>query len=332
MLVSGIALALASAGSATGMRAHAGAKNQLVVGYVGDLSLPVNAAAEQATIAEAKKLGVTLRIENVKDFTPASGALAFGQLVSRGVNIIEGNIGSAPASAVTAANKRHIPVVAWVNAPLGGKIVTLLHTPEVLGSKQLAAYVFKRMGGQGDVGYIQGDKTITAGYLREAGFRLALKQYPGINLAAYGLDTAWTAPPAQALTLQFFTAHPNIGAVLTDYDGITLGAIAAAKLANKTILTAGTDGECPALQSIWQGGMTVTLDENWSNIARLGLDTAVGVLDGKHYPKIVNTPYWLLDKALMTQIVNNTYKPPAGQKSSFPLLKQQVEQAVNNCQ
>lgn len=320
----GLLLVTATSGSAT-------AKKPYVIGFLGNLTLPVNVDAENATIAEAKKLGVKLVTENVGDFTAPTSALKFGEILSQHPQIIIGNLGSVPGSSIQIANARHIPIVTYINDPLGGKVTTLLDADEAPDSKLLAIDVFKILGGHGQVAYIQGDKTISAGAQREQGFREALKLYPNIDLVDYGIG-AWSTPTSDTVTLNFLTAHPQIGAVLTDYDEMALGAVDAAHQDGLHIVTSGTDGECPTLQSIWQGGVTVTLDENWAGIASQSVQVAVGILNGKTYPKVVYTPAYIVDKSVMQEVLAGTYKPqPPGDAAGLPALKKQIQEAVGGC-
>jgi ABC-type sugar transport system substrate-binding protein len=184
------------------------------------------------------------------------------------------------------------------------------------------------MGGKGEIGYIQGDKSHIAGQTREKGFRQALAKFPGIKLVAYGVG-GWDTAKSRDVALNFLSAHPNIKAILTNYDGMSQGAYSAAQTAHKNIMVSGVDGECPMLQSIWQGRMTATFDQIWTNISALSIDKAVDTLNGKKVPARIETPFFTVDKNVMKQVMAGTYK--GGDAQALGFLKAQVKKAANGC-
>jgi ABC-type sugar transport system substrate-binding protein len=309
----------------------ASTKKQWVIGYGGNISLPILAEAETAAQAEAKKLGVKLVIANSND--GATQTPAMHALIAQHVDAITVDPWDSYAidTSVKEANAAHIPVITWVGTDLvknSGKVVTYIAADDVKGAEAVSEYIFKKMGGKGEIGYIQGDKSHIAGQTREQGFRQALAKFPGIKLVAYGVG-GWDTAKSRDVALNFLSAHPNIKAILTNYDGMSQGAYSAAQTAHKNILISGVDGECPMLQSIWQGRMTATFDQIWTNISAQSIDKAVDTLKGMKVPARIETPFFTVDKQVMQQVMAGTYK--GGDAQALAFLKAQVKKAINGC-
>jgi ribose transport system substrate-binding protein len=304
-------------------------EKQIVIGYAGNLSLPILAEAETAAIAQAKALGVKLIIANSND--AQTQEVAVRSLLAKKPDAISIDPWDAYAVGplVKEANSLGIPIIMWVGTSLaGGKVETYIAEDDVKGSRLLSEYIFKKLGGKGEVAYIQGDKSHFAGQAREKGFRQALAKFPNVKLVAYGVG-GWVPDKSRNLALNMLTAHPKIGAILTNYDGMSLGAFSAAKTLKKKIVVSGVDGECPMLNSIWNGDMTATDDAIWENISARSIRSAVAVVKGQKLPARDVTPSFVIDKAAMMQIKAGTYKK-AG-KTELAYLKAQVKRAIVGC-
>jgi len=223
------------------------------------------------------------------------------------------------------ANQDHVPVVMQIGGDTGaGKPTTYIAADEVKVGHDVAVAVFKAIGGQGEVGYIQGSISQEAGALREKGFRQALAEYPNIKLVAYGVG-GWLESKSQIVATNMLTAHPDLKAIITNYDGMTDGALAAVQAAHAHVLLAGVDGECQTLKDIWDGTETVTGDELWTNIGAESVRVGVEAAQGKPIPPRIYTPSYVIDKQAEQQILQGTYL------GETPMLKEQVQKAVNGC-
>ena len=330
MFAAVIGMALIGAMLFAGVGQGSGARDQqqIVIGYAGNLTLPILAEAQAAAIAEAKRLGVKLLLAPSNDAQTQEAAVR--NLIAKNPDAISIDPWDSYAISpiIKEANARNIPVITWIGTPLaGGKVETFIAADELKGSIAVSKYIFKRMGGTGEVGYVQGDKAHIAGAAREKGFRQALKQYPNIKLTGYGVG-GWVPDKTRDLTLNMLTANPNIKAILTNYDGMSIGAASAAKTLNKKILIAGVDGECPMLSGIWKGEQTATFDQLWEYISALSISSAVKVVKGGTLPKRIVTPSFTIDRAAMKQIKAGKYKAP---KDALFHLKRQVNRAIRGC-
>lgn len=303
--------------------------SKVVVGYLPTgISLPIIADAYHAAQQEAAALHVGFKaIANPQYETAEEQNNDARNLLAEGVSVlvIDPADSQAIGQAVAMANRDHVPVVMQIGDDTGaGHPATYIAADEVKIGYDVAVAVFKALGGKGEIGYIQGSISQAAGYSREKGFRQALKEYPGIKLVAYGVG-GWLESQSQTVATNMLTAHPQMQAIITDYDGMTDGALAAVKAAHAHVLLAGVDGECRTLADIWEGTETVTGDELWTNIGAQSVQVAVQAAEGKPVPPRIYTPSYVIDKQAEQEILKGTFP------GETPMLKQQIEKAVSGC-
>jgi ribose transport system substrate-binding protein len=325
-----VGLTACSVGSDGAASTSSSGSGKVSVGFAPlGLSLPILADAYQAAVTQSKQDHIRLQAIVSGSYVEAAEQQAGSQtLLNEGVKALMIDPSDSDAIGVTVkqANAQHVPVVMFIANDLGGgKVTSYVAANEEQISYQLSTAIFKMLGGNGEVGYIQGDIRQEAGYLREQGFRAALKQYPNIKLVAYGQATGFSESLAETLATNMLTAHPGIRAIITAYDGLTDGALAAAQAAHTNVLLAGVDGECQTLHDIWIGSETATADELWTNIAATAVNTAVKAAEGKSVPNRIVTPSYVITKPIMSEIINGTYP---GETS---LLKAQIQQGINGC-
>lgn len=314
-----------SGGGGSGQKSN----SSIVIGYLPTgLSLPIIADAYHAAEDEAKQLGVQFKAVADPQYETAEGQNNEGrQLLAQGIDalVIDPADSHAIGTLVQAANREDVPVIMQIGGDTGaGHPETYMAANETKGEYRASVAIFKMLGGNGNVAYIQGDIAQEAGALREKGFRQALKQYPNINLVAYG-SAGFSEPQAQKLATDMLTAHPDLQAIITAYDGMTDGALAAANAAHQHLLLAGVDGECQTLSDIWRGTETLTVDELWTNIGAQSVKVAVQAAKGKHLPPRIYTPSFIITKHAEQQILKGTFP------GEIPALKSQIQQAVHGC-
>jgi ABC-type sugar transport system substrate-binding protein len=302
---------------------------KIVVGYLPTgISLPIIADAYRAAQQEAAALHVDFKaIANPQYETAEQQNNDARNLLAEGVSalIIDPADSQAIGQAVALANQDHVPVVMQIGGDTGaGHPTTYIAADEVKIGYDVAVAVFKALGGKGEIGYIQGSISQEAGSLREKGFRQALTEYPDIKLVAYGVG-GWLESKSQIVATNMLTAHPELKAIITNYDGMTDGALAAVQAAHAHVLLAGIDGECQTLNDIWRGTETVTGDELWTNIGAESVRVAVQAAEGKPIPPRIYTPSYVIDKQAEQEILQGTYP------GETPMLKEQIQKAVNGC-
>ena len=91
-------------------------------------------------------------------------------------------------------------------------------------------------------------------------------------------------------------ANPDIQAIFAQNDEMALGAIEAAKSANKKIFIVGFDGTQDGLKAVEAGTMAATIAQQPELMGQQGLDAAVKVAKGEKVEAKIGVPLKLIDK------------------------------------
>jgi ABC-type sugar transport system substrate-binding protein len=298
------------------------------VGYSSDsLAQPAQEEAHEGAVAAAKALGVQLFEVHAPD--AAGQASGIEDLFAKGIDVlaVDPNDGKAIGPLVKEANKRNIPVVMFVGQNLGGgKVASFITTDEKGGGYQISKAVFKQIGNKGQVAFIQGCTCHPAGAAREAGFRKALKQTPGVKLVAYG-STNWDPVKANQLATDMLSKNPKINAFIALTDPMADAAYRAvlATGGQNHAIVSGYNGVCSALENIWKGKQYATLDQNWRGIGEQAVQTAVAAAKGDSVKAKITLPSYVITKAAMQQVLANKFR------GQTPSLTAAVKKAVGGC-
>lgn len=302
-------------------------KKTLKIGWTStELSLPIIADLYHGGVAEAKRQKASV----IGAFAPdaAGQQAAVERLLSQGVDaiVIDPNDSKAIGTAVKAANRKGVPVVMVIgNNAGGGTTVTYIGADEVGGTRRVAEAVFKKIGRKGDVAFIQGDKAHKAGADREKGFRQALKKFPDVHLVAYG-SAGWDAQKAQSLALNMLNRNPKLAAIITAYDAMAQGALAAVQSSGSKALVTGIDGECPTVNLIWKGTQIyATLDELWAQIGEIATKQAIRAIKKRAVPKRIVTPSYVMTRSAMQSVLSGKFP------KSTSTLKTQIRKFSSGC-
>jgi ABC-type sugar transport system substrate-binding protein len=298
------------------------------VGYSSDaLTQPAQEEAHEGAVAAAKAMGAQLFEVHAPD--AAGQASGIEDLFAKGIDVlaVDPNDGKAIGPLVKEANKRNIPVIMFVGQDLGGgKVASFITTDEKGGGYAISKAVFTKLGGKGQVAFIQGCICHPAGAAREAGFRKALKQTPGVKLVAYG-STNWDPVKANQLATDMLSKNPNINAFIALTDPMADAAYRAvlATGGKNHAIVSGYNGVCSALSNIWKGKQYATLDQNWRGIGEKAVETAVAAVNGDKVSAVITLPSYVITKDAMQQVLAGKF---AGQT---PSLTAAVKKAVAGC-
>ena len=91
-------------------------------------------------------------------------------------------------------------------------------------------------------------------------------------------------------------ANPDFQAIFAQNDEMALGAIEAAKSANKKIFIVGFDGTQDGLKAVEAGTMAATIAQQPELMGQQGLDAAVKVAKGEKVEAKIGVPLKLVDK------------------------------------
>jgi ribose transport system substrate-binding protein len=282
------------------------AAEPVVIGFTSlGFFVPALAEARDGAMAKAKELGVTIEYITADDAPTQQRAVE--NLLAKKVSVlaIDPNDSQAISEAVQLANQSKVPVVMWMGGATSGKVATLVASDETEGGYAIAHWVFEKMGKNGKVALLQGDKAHQAGFKREEGFHKAMTEFPGIELAGYG-EGKWARDVGERVANNMLTQGPGIAAIVALNDEMAHGAVAAAQQRGTNIMVTGYNGQCDAIKAVLDGSMAATLYQPFRDIGAKVVEVSVAAAKGESLPPTVEMPAVVLDKPLAEQIIAGT--------------------------
>lgn len=205
-------------------------------------------------------------------------------LITQGISalIFISQDSTAAAAGVKAANKANIPVVAVDQKPESGagKLATYIATDSVKAADDLCTWMFKQMGGSGEIGILQGVLGSTAMLERTKGCDQALARNPGIKVVATQ-SANWDETQGYKAAQNMLQANPNIKAIFGESDAMALGAAKAAKDASRKIISVGIDGFPTMIAAIKQGLTQATQAQVPYKMGQMAVQNAISIMNGQ---------------------------------------------------
>src|SRR4051812_25943889 len=240
---------------------------------------------------------------------PAEQTADIRNLISAGANAIVINPSSATAlnSVIAQAASRGVKVVSVdqrVTAPQAHNVTN----DQVAYGRLGAEWLFKRLGGKGNVVEMRGIAGVPADTDRHTGFMQALKKYPGIKVVKQTF-TNWSFAPGGKQILDILNSGVQVDGVWTS--GIDYTVVNAFKTAGKPYVpVVGADNneflrQLSALKSSFQG-VAVT---NPATIGGVGAAVAIQLLDGGTAKKWTKLTPQVWDYASSAKTIDEYYSP-----------------------
>ncbi len=297
MLVCIFTMAMLMVGCSSGEKKEAkpaDGKN-IVVGFsVSTQNNPFFVTLAQGVDAKAKELGVTVKVVDAQN-DPAKQANDVADLLQQNISVLLVNpVDSAAIStSVKAANKANIPVICLDRSADEGKVVSLVASDNVKGGEMAAEYILKKMGEKVAVAELEGIPGASATRERGEGFHKVADQK--LNVVA---KQSANFDRSQGLTVaeNLLQANPDIKAIFAHNDEMALGAIQAAKSANKEIMIVGFDGTDDGVKAVQEGAMSATIAQQPDIMGQQGLEVAVKAAKGEKVDAKVSAPLKLVEK------------------------------------
>jgi ribose transport system substrate-binding protein len=316
-------------GASAGGSAGSGGDDSVVVGFTSlGFQIPALAEARAGALAKAKELG-NVKIEYIPADDVPTQLKAVENLLAKHVDVlaIDPNDSEAISSAVSQANAAGVPVVMWVGKAARGDVATTILSDEHKGGLDIANWAFEKIGGEGSVALLQGDKAHQAGALREEGFREAMGEHPGIKLASYG-EAQWARDVGERVANNFLTRSRDLRAIVALNDEMAHGALSAAKARGQAqdLVVTGYNGQCDALESVMRGEMAATLYQPFRDIGAKAVEAAVQAARKESLPEKIDMPAVVVDKAFFDRVASGDAT------DASEGLVASIEAAKNGCQ
>jgi PAS domain S-box-containing protein len=260
----------------------------LTIGFTRNFAfgIPFWTIAEHGARQRARELGVTLVMRHCADDSEMAASIL--SLIQHHVNaiIIAPMDPTYPPflAALAQATAAGIPLIA-VDARIPYPVNCLVRSDDVRGSADGAAYLAERLGRQGKVIHLQGERGAPVAQLRSAGVHQVLDAYPDIQI----IDSdqgRWSRTLTLPLMHALLAEHHDIRGVIAANDPMALGAMDAlaevGQLDRVTIL--GVDGDPDALIAIEAGLLAGTIQRSPYQMGRTAIETAITVIQGGELP------------------------------------------------
>jgi ribose transport system substrate-binding protein len=248
-------------------------------------------AVKAQALASGKVSKVVVWNQNASAQQQAAG---MRQLISQGVNAIIVNPASRDAlnSVIKTAAQRKIVVVA-VDQAVSAPQAYVATNDQVQYGYLGALWLFKKIGGKGNVLYMRGAKGVPADTDRDTGFRKALKQFPNIKVTQVYTNWDFTAG-AKAAAQQLASGKHFDGVWTSGIDYTITNAFKNAGQKVPPIVGADNNGFIGQLLKGTPGAVVT----NPATIGGVGTAIALDALEGKNPKHVVHlTPaVWDLQK------------------------------------
>ena len=243
---------------------------------------------------EADKLGINVKIVDAQNDS-AKQANHVADLIQSKVDVLIVNpVDSAAISnSVIAANQAKIPVITIDRSSDKGDVAVHIASNNVKGGEMAAQYIIDKLGEQTPVAELEGIPGASAARERGQGFHnLADSKLKVLAKQSADFDRGKGLTVAENI----LQANPDIKAIFAQNDEMALGAIGAAKSANKQILIVGFDGTDDGLAAIKSGDMAATIAQQPDKMGEVGIDTAVKLAKGENVEKNIAVELKLIEK------------------------------------
>ena len=235
--------------------AASGAPAQTVAVFTKNQNSPIFSALRAGAAVAAKNLGV-----QVVNYVPstADSVAEQNKLVDDAIKDKPDAIVFVPvdytqaAGAVGKINAANIPLINANEKLSSGTVAGYVGIDDAALAKQTAQYLFKAMGGKGNVVILDGPDANLTAKGRAKGFRDAIKDFADVKLLA-GKSGNYARPQAKQVTAGFLNSFPQIDGILAANDPMAIGAVDALKAAGRKSLVVGINASREVMDLIKSG-------------------------------------------------------------------------------
>jgi len=309
ILAAGLLVAACGGSSSTG-----GTAKKYVVGISNTLT--GNGFREEMICsikAQAKASGVVSKVITANRNTDPSGQIAdVRNLISAGVNVIVMNPSdrSALDTVIKEATDKGI-IVVTVDQGVTSTGAYQLYNNQVKYATLGADWLFKQLGGKGNVVEMRGINGVSADADRHQGFTATLANYPNIKVIKETF-TNWSLDPAAQQTKDIISSGLPVNGIWTSgIDSTVVDQYVTAKKAFVPVIGADNDGFLGQLINLKAQGLAGAAVTNPPTVGGAGLAVGLDVLQGKSHPHLINLDpqIWDNQSAAGTTELTNHYDP-----------------------
>ena len=240
--------------------------------------------------AQAKASGVVSKVIVANRNTDPSGQIAdMRNLISAGVNVIVVNPSdrSALDAVIKEASDKGI-VVVTVDQGVTSTQAHQLYNNQVKYAVLGADWLFKQLGGKGNVVEMRGINGVSADADRHTGFTQTLANYPGIKVVKMTF-TNWSLDPAAQQVKDILGSGLKVDGIWTSgIDSTVVDQYVTAKKPFVPVIGADNNAFIGQLANLKSQGLAGAAVTNPPTVGGAGLALGLDVLQGKTEPHLVN--------------------------------------------
>jgi ABC-type sugar transport system substrate-binding protein len=265
------------------------------------LTSPFHRAVEEGAREAAEGLGWEIqtqapdREDNYQQQVDIVNALLQTDVQAISVNPINAQ---AIVSAVVNANEAGIPILMHnmltpVGAAEGAEVVEYIGYDQWSAGEKAGHYAADLLGGEGKVYILNGLDGFHT-HRRVGGFKAALSEYPGIEIAGEQFAD-WLREKGQQVATAALQADPDIKLFFGASDEMAIGAANAARDQGLDVFTIGIDGNDVTLDLIEKGEVTATVGVYPKRMGEVVIQQMEKMFAGEEIPAFLWTPSIVVD-------------------------------------
>lgn len=286
-------LSVAGCGSSDDKAASSDKK--VIIGFsVSTQNNPFFVKMADSVKAEAAKQGVEVKIVDAQN-DPAKQANDISDLIQQHVDVLIVNPvdSAAVGNSVISANEAKIPVITVDRSSDSGDVATHITSNNIKGGEMAADFLVQKLGEGAEVAELEGIPGASATRERGEGFHnIADNKLKVLAKQSADFDRSKGLTVAENM----IQANAGIKAIFAHNDEMALGAISAAKSANKNIMIVGFDGTEDGMKAVEDGDLVATIAQQPDKMGEMGVDAAVKLAKGESVEKNIAIDLKLVQK------------------------------------
>ena len=286
-------LSVAGCGSSDDKAASSDKK--VIIGFsVSTQNNPFFVKMADSVKAEAAKQGVEVKIVDAQN-DPAKQANDISDLIQQHVDVLIVNPvdSAAVGNSVISANEAKIPVITVDRSSDSGDVATHIASNNIKGGEMAADFLVQKLGEGAEVAELEGIPGASATRERGEGFHnIADNKLKVLAKQSADFDRSKGLTVAENM----IQANAGIKAIFAHNDEMALGAISAAKSANKNIMIVGFDGTEDGMKAVEDGELVATIAQQPDKMGEMGVDAAVKLAKGESVEKNIAIDLKLVQK------------------------------------
>ncbi|MDB9786910.1 substrate-binding domain-containing protein [Bacteriovoracaceae bacterium] len=269
------------------------------------LNNPFFVEMQEAAVKQAKASGVELLVAAPNSETDVEKQMQIVEnYIAMGVKVllITPSGSKELVNSVLKANKANVPVIIidtrideTLATKMDAKTATFIGSDNYHGGKLAGQYAAKILNYKGNVSILEGIAGHETGDQRINGFKNEIAKHQGLKIIA-AQPANFERSMGHDVFQNILQAHKTIDVLFAANDQMALGAIEASKHVQRKPLILGFDANKDALVEIQKGTMAGSIAQYPTEMGRLGVISAVSLIQGKTIEKYIPTKVELITK------------------------------------